>query len=1045
MARMANVQPIQRSAEEKEKPVDRQEKETNLDAKTESVPKAKPVETPLPPKEPKATPPIQPKTLLLPEQEISKWLAIEIEQTFQASISNHTSPGLIQLTSLASDLESELLSEDNLEAIFMEILTDLGAPKPSESAFEYLHLVYHSAFRAKRILPVKSNLYQKKIAILNKIINLAASYGFICFQIPEMFINNDPSASIALLFGKFNDISPFFVDIVNSSIAQDSLLDLLNIVMPMITTYKYLTNIDDALYVTYLGIFETLVNIKPVAAVFSQIVGFIPRGSSQLLGFQPPDKTQGFDYEFKTILGKLLRLSPLDPTVIKNNFPDAQSWSKEQRSRTYETLSTEFKILNDRLFSIVDKLIRGSSQTRNDILVWFADLVNISHLRKGYSSGEKYVAGDAIMYNISVILMKLSLPFLSYPVYSKIDKIDIDYFVKSSIIDVKEESRVNSSIEELTEEYPDQKLEDVNFISHCFFLSLTYLHYGMGGIFTRYEKIDDNIKRATENVAAIESGRYPHLTRQLPEYKDRLNILYGTKYTIQALFSARSLQVEVFDFIIGSTSFLTRVVDPTHQYPQKKVSVPLFAIKDVSELDDRDFLKTKTPKPWKYYPEYLLEGIISYCKFLMDFAGCPLIHNQEKLELFVEFCTILLRCPELIGNPHLKATIVQMLYIGSLPLNTQSAGFMAPVFQSNKFVLENILYSLLDFYVMVEKTGASSQFYDKFTNRFYTSVVLEELWKTPSIRQQLKSYSMNNVDFFIRFIARMLNDTTYLLDETFTELNLIHKYQQETKSRSQGNPPNEEEFGNDEELAKKLQSSERKTKSEMGLTNKTMELFKLFTKDVPQGFVLPEVVDRLAGMLDYNLSVLVGPRCSNLKVETPEKYGFDPKRTLGDLCEIYVNLSRLNKFVIAVSRDGRSFKLEYFQKAERILSTRTYTSAAVLSTLIKLAERADKQRQLDEDEELELGEIPDEFLDPLMYSLMEDPVILPSSKVSIDRSTIKAHLLSDPTDPFNRMPLKIEDVVEDVDLKRKIEEFKLEKKSERLNRMDAEMDVEMEE
>jgi len=50
-------------------------------------------------------------------------------------------------------------------------------------------------------------------------------------------------------------------------------------------------------------------------------------------------------------------------------------------------------------------------------------------------------------------------------------------------------------------------------------------------------------------------------------------------------------------------------------------------------------------------------------------------------------------------------------------------------------------------------------------------------------------------------------------------------------------------------------------------------------------------------------------------------------------------------------------------------------------------------------------------LDPLMYTLMEDPVILPTSKVSVDLATIKSHLLSDPTDPFNRSPLKIEDVV----------------------------------
>ena len=46
-----------------------------------------------------------------------------------------------------------------------------------------------------------------------------------------------------------------------------------------------------------------------------------------------------------------------------------------------------------------------------------------------------------------------------------------------------------------------------------------------------------------------------------------------------------------------------------------------------------------------------------------------------------------------------------------------------------------------------------------------------------------------------------------------------------------------------------------------------------------------------------------------------------------------------------------------------------------------------------------------------MYTLMRDPVILPSSRTTIDRATIKAHLLSDPKDPFNRMPLSLEDVV----------------------------------
>ena len=46
-----------------------------------------------------------------------------------------------------------------------------------------------------------------------------------------------------------------------------------------------------------------------------------------------------------------------------------------------------------------------------------------------------------------------------------------------------------------------------------------------------------------------------------------------------------------------------------------------------------------------------------------------------------------------------------------------------------------------------------------------------------------------------------------------------------------------------------------------------------------------------------------------------------------------------------------------------------------------------------------------------MFTVMRDPVLLPTSRTIIDRSTIKSHLLSDATDPFNRAPLSIEEVV----------------------------------
>ncbi|CAF4502144.1 unnamed protein product, partial [Rotaria sp. Silwood2] len=68
---------------------------------------------------------------------------------------------------------------------------------------------------------------------------------------------------------------------------------------------------------------------------------------------------------------------------------------------------------------------------------------------------------------------------------------------------------------------------------------------------------------------------------------------------------------------------------------------------------------------------------------------------------------------------------------------------------------------------------------------------------------------------------------------------------------------------------------------------------------------------------------------------------------------------------------------------------------------------------------------PDEYLDPITSTLMVDPVMLPSSRQIIDRSTIARHLLSDQTDPFNRNPLRMQDVIPQSELKQEIEQWKM--------------------
>ena len=292
-----------------------------------------------------------------------------------------------------------------------------------------------------------------------------------------------------------------------------------------------------------------------------------------------------------------------------------------------------------------------------------------------------------------------------------------------------------------------------------------------------------------------------------------------------------------------------------------------------------------------------------------------------------------------------------------------------------------------------------------------------------------------NLDFFVRFVNLLLNDVTYVLDESFDSFNKIHDLQKQLNSpdAAQMDPTVKQE----KEDA--LSAAQGKAKGYMNLTNETVDMLKLFTEALADSFTMPEIVQRLADMLDYNLDAMAGPKRLNLKIDNPQEYGFNPKQLLSALVDVYLNLKDKESFQLAVARDGRSYKPENFENASTIMSRYALKSATDIDTWNKFAATIKAVKEIDDQEEEDLGEIPDEFLDPLMFSLMSDPVILPSSKISIDRATIRSHLLSDPNDPFNREPLKIDQVIPNNELKEQIENFKAEKK---MQKQSARMAVE---
>ena len=202
----------------------------------------------------------------------------------------------------------------------------------------------------------------------------------------------------------------------------------------------------------------------------------------------------------------------------------------------------------------------------------------------------------------------------------------------------------------------------------------------------------------------------------------------------------------------------------------------------------------------------------------------------------------------------------------------------------------------------------------------------------------------------------LMNDTTFLLDESMSKLKEIGILQAEIANGSDGPERQEKE--------KTLETAERQATSYMSLANETVDMLVYLTQnpEIVGPFVSSDIVGRLAPMLDHNLKELAGPRCSDLKVQNPEKYRFNPKKLLSRLVDIFLHLAHRNEFVAAVAKDGRSYSKEIFGRVANILGAHRLKSEDEINQLSSFVESVEAALQNDLAAEEALGDAPDEFL-----------------------------------------------------------------------------------
>ncbi|KAK9296316.1 hypothetical protein QLX08_009645 [Tetragonisca angustula] len=760
-----------------------------------------------------------------------------------------------------------------------------------------------------------------------------------------------------------------------------------------------------------------------------------------------PRNNQGRAYA-DTLLGALFSLSCL-PKTIEEPFYFFEK-PLQQTSATVEgNIWTALDALNESLQKVFHLLLKCSKEVRHLTLQWIGNCLHsnanrgkIWNAQNDVSFSSMLCVSDGFMLNLGNMLLRLCQPFCIKQNDSKVPKIDPTYCA----VDINDQDEcANPSIHlkgmssetcliPMSEGGARPVAKAFGFTTECFFLTHRALDLG-------YRVVLDKLLRTNQDLVRIQrvyqdaqnGGRsevFEIITQRMEEEMTkylslRASLLVPDMLKLLAKFHATTafwlVQVYLNDAKIGENA--------ENDYIPKECKEVTFPLPET------------VPDTLRCIPEFVVENTIRFLYLLRRLN--PNVFEEQGPSFLTPVLTeiiVLMESQQRLYNPHLRARLAEGLE-ALLPTSDETMNPVTPslgTFHREQLFITHpyrqyIVPNLLKVFVSIEMTGQSVQFEQKFNYRRPMYVVMEYLWKLSEHRNNFISLAEEaeaNMEaaqppLFLRFINLLMNDAVFLLDEALSSMAQLKQLIQARESGEWNILPQHER----DQQAHYLLHLGMIARFDNILGRKTIYTLKMLTTEIKSIFCHPTMVDRIASMLNYLLLQLVGPNKKNLKVSGQKEYAFNPANLVLNICEIYINLSQNESFTLAVSQDGRSYSPELFKLADNVLVR--IGGVGILGDLDQFAKNVEAAASHKKEEDEILIDAPDEFLDPIMSTLMTDPVVLPSSRITIDRQTIARHLLSDQTDPFNRSPLTMDMVKSNVELQRRVQEWIQQKKQEK--------------
>jgi len=431
-------------------------------------------------------------------------------------------------------------------------------------------------------------------------------------------------------------------------------------------------------------------------------------------------------------------------------------------------------------------------------------------------------------------------------------------------------------------------------------------------------------------------------------------------------------------------------------------------------------------------PEFCIINIVNACIFFRQALPDTYFKDFDLIKNLTNFALIYSSRTDIIHNQHLRSQIFDILlysfHLEERDKNNNHLLYSHQKLLKDNFIKENLIFSIMRVFIDAERLGTANQFYERFNVRNKVLQLVNEVFKKNQdiLIENIINYANIHSEDASQMLTLLMGDVSYLSDEVIQRLIDIKNYQELKDDKELWNKKTDEEKKREED---KFNENDRMLKAECRLLNHSLGFMTIICSCLQKYFIKEQKAERLSALLNYCLDEFTS-KSSQLKIKNKSEYEFNPAYIMESLIKIYSYFANYEEFIEFIVKDERCYKYDNFLKAIKVKNT--YNKVKIDSETSEIFDdfvnnKLKKAKEIVDKNKINYDDAPEEFLDPLTFVLMEDPIILPTSHMNIDRKTIEEYLLTNPTDPFNRNPLTKEELIPNVELKKRIDDYKLEK------------------